>query len=57
MDLVKKFISRRLVVLATVFVAPVVYQGMGISEGVTLAVIGIAGTYIVGRAYTDKKTV
>ena len=56
MDLIKKFVSRRLVVLFAAIALPVVYQGHGVSENVTLAVIGIVGTYILGRAYTDKKS-
>ncbi len=56
MEIVKKFLSRRLLVLGLSSVVPVVYHLSGISEPVTLAVVGICGTYILGRAYVDKKS-
>jgi len=54
-EIIKKFISRRLLVLTVTFAAPVVYHQYGVSDTVIMAVIGIAGTYILGRAYSDAK--
>jgi hypothetical protein len=57
MDFIKKFVSRRLFV---------VFYGGGIGAGfkvlqvndqVTLAVLGLCATYLVGRAISDKKAV
>lgn len=56
MQLISKFLSRRLLIVYTSAVVPVVYQTMGIQESVTLAVVGIMASYILGRAYSDKKT-
>ncbi len=55
MAFLTKFVSRRLVVLGSIFVCPIVYHSFGITEQVTMVVVGAASAYILGRAYSDKK--
>jgi hypothetical protein len=54
MELAKKFVSRKLFVLVATICLPVIYQGHGVTENVTLAIVGICGTYILGQSMVDK---
>lgn len=51
-----KFFSRRLLLCGLIFACPIVYKSFDITEAVTLTVTGCLATYILGRAYTDRKS-
>jgi hypothetical protein len=51
MDVIKKFLSRRLLVLGVFgFVAPVLFQSMGIDPNITLASLALGASYMGQRA-------